>query len=80
MRNAYSEARVAKDPPRRKVLIIEDEPSIRNVLFVLLAGLGCEGEQAALTQMLAPLARSQARNRLRESSLIFRLVKREAKA
>lgn len=31
---------------RRKVLIIEDEPSIRNVLFVLLAGLGCEGDVA----------------------------------
>lgn len=30
-------------PPTRKVLIIEDEPSIRNVLYVLLAGLGCEG-------------------------------------
>ena len=35
-----------KDPPRRRVLIIEDEPSIRNVLFVLLAGLGCEGDVA----------------------------------
>jgi hypothetical protein len=33
-------------------------------------GLGCEGEQAALTQTLALLAKSQARNRLRESSLI----------
>lgn len=31
---------------RRKVLIVEDEPSIRNVLFVLLAGLGCEGDVA----------------------------------
>ncbi len=31
---------------RRKVLIIEDEPSIRNILFVLLAGLGCEGDVA----------------------------------
>jgi DNA-binding response OmpR family regulator len=31
---------------RRKVLIVEDEPSIRNILFVLLAGLGCEGEVA----------------------------------
>ncbi len=33
-------------PPQRKVLIIEDEPSIRNALFVLLAGLGCEGDVA----------------------------------
>jgi len=30
--------------PRRKVLILEDEPTIRNVLYVLLAGLGCEGD------------------------------------
>ena len=30
--------------PRRKVLILEDEPAIRNVLYVLLAGLGCEGD------------------------------------
>jgi CheY-like chemotaxis protein len=27
-------------------LIVEDEPAIRNVLFVLLAGLGCEGDVA----------------------------------
>jgi CheY-like chemotaxis protein len=33
-------------PTRRKVLIVEDEPSIRNVLYVLLAGLGCDGEVA----------------------------------
>lgn len=31
---------------RRKVLIIEDEPSIRNTLYVLLAGMGCEGDVA----------------------------------
>jgi len=31
---------------RCKVLIVEDEPAIRNVLFVLLAGLGCEGDVA----------------------------------
>jgi DNA-binding NtrC family response regulator len=30
--------------PRRKVLIIEDEPSIRNVLYVLMAGLGYDGD------------------------------------
>ena len=28
----------------RTVLIVEDEPSIRNVLCVLLAGLRCEGD------------------------------------
>jgi len=27
----------------RNVLVVEGEPSIRNVLYVLLAGLGCEG-------------------------------------
>ena len=37
---------MASTPPRRKVLIIEDEPSIRNVLYVLLAGLGCDGDVA----------------------------------
>jgi DNA-binding NtrC family response regulator len=37
---------VAKGSGHRKVLIIEDEPSIRNVLYVLLAALGCEGDVA----------------------------------
>jgi len=37
---------VAPAPLRRKVLIVEDEPSIRNILYVLLAGLGCEGDVA----------------------------------
>jgi DNA-binding response OmpR family regulator len=47
-------------PPRRKVLIIEDEPSIRNVLFVLLAGLGCEGDVAYTGQQaLAMIGRER---------------------
>jgi DNA-binding NtrC family response regulator len=37
---------VSSNPTRRKVLIIEDEPSIRNILYVLLAGLGCDGDAA----------------------------------
>ena len=37
---------MASTPLRRKVLIIEDEPSIRNVLYVLLAALGCDGQIA----------------------------------
>lgn len=41
---------MARNPSRRKVLIIEDEPSIRNVLYVLLAGLGCDGDVAHGTQ------------------------------
>lgn len=37
---------VTVGPSKRKVLIVEDEPSIRNLLYVLLAGLGCEGDVA----------------------------------
>ena len=33
-------------PPYRKVLIIENQPDVRNALYVLLAGLGCEAEVA----------------------------------
>jgi DNA-binding NtrC family response regulator len=40
------ELSVGQNPPRRKVLIIEDEPSIHNVLYALLSGLDCEGEVA----------------------------------
>ena len=38
---------MASNLARRKVLIIEDEPSIRNVLYVLLAGLGYDGDAAS---------------------------------
>jgi DNA-binding response OmpR family regulator len=38
---------MAPIPPRRKVLIIEDEPSIRNILYVLVAGLGYDGDVAS---------------------------------
>src|SRR5712692_2068636 len=34
------------DSTRRKVLIVEDDASIRNVLYVLLAGLGFDGDVA----------------------------------
>lgn len=45
--------------PTRRVLIIEDEPSIRNMLFVLLAGLGCEGDVAYTGQQaLAMISRT----------------------
>ena len=37
---------MAPAPLRRKVLIVEDEPAIRNIIYVLLAGLGCEGDVA----------------------------------
>ena len=36
--------RMSRKPQPRRVLIVEDEPSIRNILYVLLAGLGCEGD------------------------------------
>jgi CheY-like chemotaxis protein len=35
---------MSRTPQYRRVLIVEDEPSIRNTLYVLLAGLGCEGD------------------------------------
>ena len=37
---------MAPNTSRRKILIIEDEPAIRNVLFALLAGQGCESDVA----------------------------------
>jgi DNA-binding response OmpR family regulator len=48
---------VAPSSPRRKVLIIEDEPSIRNVLYVLLAGLGCDGDVAHDTNQALSMIR-----------------------
>jgi CheY-like chemotaxis protein len=30
--------------PHRKVIILEEEPFVRNALFTLLAGLGCDAE------------------------------------
>lgn len=47
------------DHPRRKVLIIEDEPSIRNIIYVLLAGANCDGEIAySGKQALGMISRS----------------------
>ncbi|MBZ5546219.1 MAG: response regulator [Acidobacteriia bacterium] len=37
---------MSRTPQYRRVLIIEDEPAVRNILYVLLAGLGCEGDAA----------------------------------
>jgi len=45
---------------RRRVLIIEDEPSIRKVLYTLLAGIGCDAETATNgAQALAMVQREQ---------------------
>lgn len=54
---ALLENPVPDTPPRRKVLIVEDEPSIRNVLYVLLAGLGCDGDVAHDTQQALTMIR-----------------------
>ena len=51
---------VATDVTRRKVLIIEDEPAIRNVLFVLIAGLGCEGDIAYTGQQALSMIRRES--------------------
>jgi DNA-binding NtrC family response regulator len=48
---------MAPKPPRRKVLIIEDEPAIRNVLYVLLAGLRCDGDVAHNTDQALSMIR-----------------------
>jgi DNA-binding NtrC family response regulator len=42
----------------RKILVIEDEPAIRNTLYVLLAALKCEGDVAySGQQALAMISR-----------------------
>jgi DNA-binding response OmpR family regulator len=51
------EIKVASTTLRRKVLIIEDEPSIRNVLYVLLAALGCDGQIAYDTRQALSMIR-----------------------
>jgi len=63
---------VAANSPRRKILIVEDEPSIRNVLFVLLAGQGCEGDVATNTDQALSMIR---RNRFDAVLLDLRSAK-----
>jgi len=51
---------MAPNPPHRKVLIIEDEPSIRNILYVLVAGLGYDVDAASdAQQALSMIGRDQ---------------------
>ncbi len=45
---------------RRKVLIIEDEPSIRNILYVLIAGLGCDSEVAYSGQQALAMVKRES--------------------
>lgn len=43
---------------RRKILVVEDEPSIRNVIYLLLGALKCDGDVAySGQQALSMLAR-----------------------
>lgn len=49
---------MSASPARRKVLIIEDDASIRNVLYVLLAAQRCDGDVATSgRQALAMISR-----------------------
>ena len=50
---------MAPIPSRRKILIIEDEPAIRNVLYVLLAGLGWDGDVAPNAQQALSMVRKE---------------------
>ena len=45
---------------RRKILIVEDEPAIRNVLYVLLASLGFEGDVADTGQQALAMVSREA--------------------
>jgi CheY-like chemotaxis protein len=47
-------------PQLRNVLIIEHEPFLRNVLYVLLAGLGCEGNIAQTAQQALAMIEKQS--------------------
>ncbi len=45
---------------RRRVLIVEEEPAIRNILYVLLAGMRCAGDAAySGQQALAKIGREK---------------------
>jgi DNA-binding NtrC family response regulator len=44
----------------RHVLIVEGEPSIRNVFYVLLAGLGCEGDIAHTGQQALAMIKKES--------------------
>jgi len=50
---------MTRNAQRRKILIIEDEPSIRNIIYVLLAAADCDGEIAySGKQALGMISRS----------------------
>jgi DNA-binding NtrC family response regulator len=45
--------------PQRKVLVIEEDPSVRNALLTLLAGLGCEADVAYSGKQALDIIRSE---------------------
>ena len=45
--------------PRRKILIVEDEPSVRHVLDVLVKGLSFESDAASTAQQALALLRRE---------------------
>lgn len=44
----------------RRVLVVEDEPSIRNLIYVLLAALQCEGEVAYSGQQAVAMMKRES--------------------
>ena len=44
---------------KRKILVVEDEPSIRNVIKSLVEGAGCDGDLASGAQALARIHRNE---------------------
>jgi len=46
-------------PPQRKVLILEEEPCVRNALLTLLAGLGCEADVVYSGKQAIDIIRSE---------------------
>jgi DNA-binding NtrC family response regulator len=45
---------------RRKVLIVEDEPSVRNILNVLVKGLSCDSDAASTGQQALAMLRRES--------------------
>ena len=45
--------------PKRKVLVIEEDSSVRNALFTLLAGLGCEADVAYSSKQAIDIIRNE---------------------
>ena len=46
--------------PGRKILIVEDEPSVRNILKVLVKGLSCESDAASTGQQALALLQRES--------------------